>query len=91
MGETNIQVAPATVQTQQQPPPMAVKTFLVTDSNGVQVEIQAIAIVDDYGNAYKPMSEATGRAIVQLLGQLLQQNADNGQGLAPSLSIMTDV
>ena len=90
MAETSIQVQPATVQTQPGPPPMGVKTYLVPDSNGVQVEIQAVCLVDDNGVGYKPLSENTGRAIVQLLQQLLQQNADNGQGLTPSLSIMTD-
>ena len=90
MAEGLIPVQPAQVQTQPAPAPMNVKVFVVTDGTGSPVDIQAVSQVDDYGNSYKPISEATGRAIIQLLAQLLQQNADNGQGLVPSLSIMTD-
>ena len=90
MAEGQLPVSPAQVQTQPAPAPLNVKVFVTPDASGAPVDIQAVSLVDDIGNAYKPMSEATGRAIVQLLAQLLQQNADNGQGLVPSLSIMTD-
>ena len=90
MAEGQLPVSPAQVQTQPAPAPLNVKVFVTPDASGAPVDIQAVSLVDDMGNAYQPMSEETGRAIVQLLAQLLQQNADNGQGLVPSLSIMTD-
>lgn len=47
--------------------PVLIKTFSAIDANGQTVEIQAVALVDSNGRIVDPLTENTGRAILETL------------------------
>jgi hypothetical protein len=48
-----------------------IKTFNARDPNGNIVDIQAVVLVNEYGKILDPLSEGTGREIVDALKNLL--------------------
>ena len=51
--------------------PSFIKTFDVRDANGNVVSIQAVCLVNEYGRITDPITDQTGRELVDLLRQLL--------------------
>ena len=61
-----------------------IKTFTNKDANGLLVEVQAVCMTDEFGRTVGPMSEATGREILEqlrLLNALLAGSQDSIQPL----------
>jgi hypothetical protein len=82
MPETTIAVQPA--GTVVQPAPLALKLSSSADPGAPgtvpsMVVAQAMCLVDDQGRAYQPLTELTGRRILQMLTYLAQVtcNADD--------------
>ena len=62
--------------------PQKIKTFLATDLKGNIVEIQALVVTNEYGASLNPMTEATGRALLDMLTNLYNLMATaTGAGL----------
>ena len=71
MAESSIGVQPATQQGPA-PAPVQLKMFTIVGPDGTSQQIQAVCLVDDNGRAYFPLSEATGRQLVQLMRTLVE-------------------
>lgn len=64
------------------PAPTLIKTFRVLDANNQVVEIQAVALVNADGRAPDPLTEQTGRDILEMLRRLHNVMADyTGTGI----------
>jgi hypothetical protein len=64
--------------------PTLIKTFSATDAQGRTVEVQAVCLTDEYGRTVGPMSEQTGREIVEqlrILNALLAATQEGGTPL----------
>jgi hypothetical protein len=57
--------------------PFLIKTFSFKDVTGNVVDCQAVILCDEYGRSIQPMSEVTGREIVNLLRALVAAVPDS--------------
>lgn len=80
--DANIPVQPAAPVAQG--PVLPVKTFAVTDINGVVVYVQAVCLVDELGRPVTPMSEATGQALLAAVKALHTTLAQNVGDIPPA-------
>lgn len=85
MAETTVNVQPAQPQGAQPVAAVPLHFFIAPDGNGVLSLIQGVALVDDQGRAYLPMTEETGKELVSLMRLLITTLVNNGPGgLLPS-------
>lgn len=82
MVDTVIAVQPAAAVTTA--PIASVKVFSSVDANGATVLTQAMALVDEFGRTYQPMTEATGQDLVQAIKALHAHLANFNGDLMPS-------
>ena len=71
-------------------PSISIKTFSAIDSLGRLVEIQGVALVDEFGRTIQPLlTESTGQAILEMLRNINNVMADFtgcGMNLPPSMA-----